>query len=164
VQETPEQSTRKYIRIGGWLLIFCSLLIFAVPLTCIATHMYYVRSFSGVQNAGGFLGAHALVMVLVSGFSMYAGVMLWRLHPRALVVARAYLVTALIVGVFSPLLLLLGPLGAHTSLSPEAQGEFIGSASGRALAPNLAVFFIWWTYLKKSRRVRETFPQTEPRK
>lgn len=149
----PGKDARKS-GVGGWLLVFCILNVFITPAVWIATLVFYFRVASYVEGSGTFLVAQTATTLFVSAFSIYAGVKLWRVDPRGLSIARAYLITALVVSELSPMLLGLVP---NPFLSPEARGGIAGEMSGRLLVPNLFAFCVWWFYLKKSRRVQDTY-------
>jgi hypothetical protein len=145
--------------VKGWLLLLCLLLTIFDPFVVLVT-LFVV---SDGARASYDANPPLFRLILISGvlriglavFSMYAGISLWRIAPRAVSTARRYLASVAFLAVF--LLFLPSLLG----LSNE---ETWGLNQENLLNTLLTVIYAaaWYAYLSKSKRVRATyFPGSE---
>ena len=136
-ESAPQQSSSKGV--GGWLLFFC------VACTIIAP----AKEITQIGDLGSNNKFSILFVLLLAGFESFVGLSVWRVAKKAL----RYLNIFFLVQTCLAVLLILA--GTITLLGSEAVGEseslfldgfrtIIGTA-------------IWWSYFRKSRRVRETF-------
>ena len=131
--------------VGGWLLLFCVGTAILSPLALLA---------DAAQNPTDPLTV--IFDVALAGFSAVVGIALWRVIPHSLGLVRAYFIVLLGVGLLSLAVGLLSNLGSfalqgRSLASPESVETLFG-----AIRP--AIFaVVWWSYFKKSQRVRLTF-------
>jgi Protein of unknown function (DUF2569) len=96
----------------------------------------------------------ALIGTGLACFSVYAGILLWRVVPNAVTVAKRFLMTVLVVE------LLVSAIAASVALSYREWGELLADAVGSALGP-LVYVWIWYSYLSRSKRVAATYGACE---
>jgi len=132
--------------VGGWLLLLCLALTIGIPLLT-AYNWSKVFSF-GFSNFPWFsLG----LSVVMASFSFIAGVLLWKVHPRGLPVAKAYFVTEMALPVFFGARLLIEMLSTRIEMSAWT----IFAAFIRPILMGL----LGYLYLVRSRRVQATYSQ-----
>jgi hypothetical protein len=124
--------------VRGWLLLFCVGAAILSPLFLLA---------EAAENAGD--PVTVVFDIALAGFSVFTGISLWRVSSYALSLVKAYFITFLVIG-FLGLLGSLVPKG-HSVADPEFAETLLG-----AVRPIVFVM-IWWSYFKKSQRVRLTF-------
>ncbi len=139
--------------IGGWLLLFCLSLTFAYP----ASILYRIFSdtiprLTHVQTAAVaiLLSLYSFLFGALAIFSFRAGLRLWLVSPGAVGFARHFLRISLGANIayFIFWILLLRPSQA---LSFARMGWY------HIVGP-LLYFFLWYSYLEHSKRVRATYP------
>jgi hypothetical protein len=96
---------------------------------------------------------NGLCSIGLAVFSIYAGISLWKVFPNGVTTTKKYLGAAFIYSVFS---LFLPHL---ISLSEEVQKE-IGTTSLLNSIVTALYLYAWYQYLKRSKRVRATYPST----
>ena len=148
-------STQGPVGVRGWLLFFClSLTVFSPLLTVVNLVSAYWQTsplfdrFPGLQV---ITLLDALLSVGLTAFSIHAGVSLWKRRPGAVRTTKRYLVTLLAYTAVSCVLPFLAglPRGTHAAMLAEV---------AKGLVRSLVFFGVWYSYLNKSRRVRNTFP------
>jgi hypothetical protein len=93
-----------------------------------------------------------LLDIVVAAFSFYIGLSLWRVGRHALGILRFAFIVMLFVG----LLLILSSIAQNwMAARPRSDPQFWETLAV-ATQPVSSVI-IWWSYFKKSRRVRYTF-------
>jgi len=168
-----------YRGVGGWLALLIFVLIFATPVSLL------VQIIGTLQNAKrpkfdletvvreaqkqpqqppapereaapeqpAFIPGAVSLALIGTGlacFSVYAGILLWRVVPNAVTVAKRFLMTVLVVGLFQTL------IAAGVALSSKEWGKPLADAVGIAFRPLIYVG-IWYSYLKRSKRVAATY-------
>ena len=88
-------------------------------------------------------------------FSIYAGISLWKVLPNAVAIAKKYLGSAFLYSIFSLFLPYL------IGLSEEIRKE-IGATNLLNSFVTTFYLYAWYQYLKRSKRVRATYPETGP--
>jgi len=135
-------STRKPCGIGGWLAFLC------VSLTVISPLVWFGEAVSFFQKDYVVLGFMALGMGVNS---LSTGIYLWRKDPSAIKWVKEYLFVNTVVSV------IISFAGTSGSLDdPHVLGFAIGQAIGVLVAGSI-VAAIWWLYLNKSVRVKNTY-------
>jgi hypothetical protein len=140
--------------VKGWLLLLCLLLTIFDPFVIIAT-LFVVSDGMAARHD---VGRDMFRLVLVTGvlkialavFSLYAGVSLWRILPRAVALARAYLVAVALSSV--ALLFLPALFGRAVTLSKALSQEDIFN-----VMLTVIYAFLWLAYLARSKRVQATY-------
>jgi len=84
-------------------------------------------------------------------FSIYAGVALWQKKQDAVRIAKRYFVTFLLYTVVASALPFMAGL-------PSQANEAMIAELFKDASRSFLFFGIWYSYLNKSRRVKNTFP------
>lgn len=125
--------------VRGWLLFLCISLTIIYPLFGIVDIMF------------AFELLHPLVVLIESSMiaaSIYAGCSLWSIKPKAVKVAKGYLLVALVFGFIS------AAIQSSTNMT-------FGREMFEAAFKGLIYVLIWYPYLIYSKRVRATYPKSE---
>jgi hypothetical protein len=143
----------------GWLLLLCVNLTILDPfanLLNLAIGTHFARPFFD-QNPQlqRLLLINGVCSIGLAVFSIYAGISLWKILPKAVIVAKKYLTAAFIYSVFSLFLPYL------IGLSQEVQKK-IGATSLFNSIITVLYIYAWYQYLKRSKRVRATYPEKGP--
>jgi hypothetical protein len=136
----PAEQTNPELRgVGGWLLFFCVSLTILGPLVNLVEILQNPhQSFLVVFDVG------------MSAFSIYTGAVIWGVRSSALKLVKAYFIVMLAVAALSILGSFRTSLREIQQQSPSQNPIMVGGRIFIAVA-------IWWTYFKKSKRVRATF-------
>jgi hypothetical protein len=129
------------MRIRGWLLLFCGLLLLWQPLSLATTMSGLVDELSA-RGAG--LGIILLARLLGAGLGIAAGLALFQLKPGAVSIAKASLIYSAVVDL----------VDYATPYSPKNLPP--GDATV-ILAVSLLYYTAWFAYLIRSKRVRATY-------
>jgi hypothetical protein len=129
------------LRIRGWLLVLCVLLLVWQPFS-LATMMSGLVDELSMRGAG--LGIILLARLLAAGLGIAAGLSLLQRKPGAVSIAKTSLVfsAAVDVAVYA------------TPYSPNNRPP--GDAT-IVLAASLGYYAIWFAYLVRSKRVKTTY-------
>jgi hypothetical protein len=131
----------KTMRVRGWLLVLCVLLLVWQPLNQGLTISGLVARLS-LRGAG--LAVILLARLLAAGLGIAAGLSLWQVKPGAVTIAKASLVYSALVDV----IVYVTPYSP--SNRPPGDATIILGAS-------LVYYGLWVAYLLRSERVKETF-------
>ena len=129
------------MKVRGWLLVFCGLLLVWQPFNLAMTISGLVDELS-IRGAG--LGVILLARLLAAGLGISAGLALLQVKPGAVSIAKASLLFSAVVDIavyatpYSP------------SNRPPGDATII-------LIASLLYYVAWFTYLLRSRRVRAIF-------
>jgi hypothetical protein len=129
------------MRVRGWLLILCVLLLVWQPLSQGLTMSELVDRLS-LRGPG--LAVILLARLLAAGLGIAAGLSLWQVKPGAVTIAKASLVYSALVDV----IVYVTPYSP--SNRPPRDATII-------LVASLAYYGLWLAYLLRSKRVKETF-------
>lgn len=140
-----EREFRMPSAVGGWLLFFCIVLTFVIPITTVYSTVMALRS--GLDVFGL---VYEFALLALAGFSFAAGVSLWLVLPNAVAIARLFLIAR---AVFA--LLVFGRLLFVTRGSSDLDPNLILDI----LVRPLLFAAVWHSYLARSKRVQETYPQ-----
>jgi ribosomal protein L40E len=125
--------------IGGWLLFFCVTVTLVGPLVNIAEI---------AQNPNDSVTVALDLMLAV--FKIITGVVVWRISPYALKLVKAYFIVTLVISCLS----VVGSLS--TNLNDVAHQSAPSNGLGAGFQGLIGVI-LWWSYFRKSRRVKATF-------
>lgn len=139
-----EQEKRAPSEVGGWLLLFCVVLTFVLPISIVYPTIAALQS--GLDVVGL---VYALVYLAVAIFSFVSGLLLWRVRPNAVTTAKLFLLAQ---AAFALALYLKTLLGSGT-ITPDSAGTL---AVGTVVRP-LLFALLWYSYLRKCKRVQATF-------
>lgn len=144
-------------KVGGWLLFFCVGQTILLPLVSIGRFSMEWTEASPSFEAFPIIRTAFLIDGLMSvgivGFAVYAGARLWGRARGAVKLAKSSLVLQLVYAFaagFIPMVLLsdLGPAVRDAMTQEWTKG----------ITRTLVSFAIWFTYLSRSQRVKQTFP------
>ena len=135
-----EEQTSKYVGVRGWLLFFCIWLVAFIPLF---NFLAVIPVFEQSLNIEKVMSIELLLQIAVLLISMLAGLALWIKMKNAIKIAKIALFT----------ILLRAPVISFAIMDP--------STDMYRLRLNTLVgalyFAIWYSYLKKSKRVKATY-------
>jgi hypothetical protein len=144
------------VGVKGWLLWFCLVLTVFNPLLTVYNLVSgYTQASPLFDRFPGFRVVTILDFVLSAGivcFGIYAGIALWKKRDGAVRTAKGYLQTFLAYAVIESVLPFMAglPSAANEVMLPEVlKSGFRG----------LVFFAIWYSYLNRSKRVKNTFPE-----
>jgi hypothetical protein len=140
--------------IGGWLLLLVVSLTFLNPgVTIYNLYTGYREAHTIFYLFPGLRTTFIIDIILsaaMMSFSLYAGISLWRIKPKAVRVAKKYMTAAAAYALVGAVLPFLAGL-------PARDNESI-------VVPGLVQFFqtliyvgVWASYLNKSKRVASTY-------
>ncbi len=154
------QFTPPLIGVRGWLAVYCAVLIVINPLV---TFYSFFSAHQGIELLRKldqpswsakvleefilFWGVPSFTLV---GFGVVAGILLVRRSRNAVIVAKIHTAAVPTLSVLA----LVASFGVPGS--PEMQGALILGAI-KSLGYSLGYFAIWFTYLCRSRRIKETY-------
>lgn len=130
--------------VTGWLLLLCIGLTLGIPL--LTAYNWSKIIGKGIEP---FPWSSLLISIAMAGFSFVAGLLLWRVHPKAVPVAKAYFMAEMALPIVFGARLLIEMASSRIQMSPWTI---------------FAVFFrpvlmalVGYLYLMKSKRVRATY-------
>lgn len=130
--------------VGGWLLLLCIGLTVGIPLLTAFNWSRIIGK--GIEP---FPWSSLVISIVMATFSFIAGFMLWRIHPKAVPVAKAYFIAEMALPIVFGARLLIEMASSRIEMSPWTI---------------FAVFFrpilmavVGYLYLAKSKRVRATY-------
>jgi len=129
------------MRVRGWLLVLCALLLVWQPLNLGLTMAGLVDELS-LRGPG--LAMILLARLLAAGLGIAAGLSLFQLKPGAVTIAKASLAYSAIVDV------LVYATPYSPSNSPPGDATIV-------LIASLVYYGVWFAYLTRSKRVRATY-------
>jgi hypothetical protein len=129
------------MRVRGWLLVLCALLLVWQPLNLGLTMAGLVNELS---RRGPGLALILLARLLAAGLGIAAGLSLFQVKPGAVTIARTSLAYSAIVDV----------IVYATPYSPNNRPP--GDAT-IILAASLLYYGVWFAYLRRSKRVKSTY-------
>jgi hypothetical protein len=145
---------KNYKGVKGWLLLLCVSMTILTPMTGLVSLMAVSDALKPHFDQDPAL----FNLVLISGicnicllvYSMYAGMSLWRVAPNAVTSAKRYLLVLFHYSFFSIFLPQL------VGLSEKTQTEIYKTSPLFNLIVMLEAF-MWYLYLRKSKRVKATY-------
>lgn len=141
--------------VGGWLLVLCILLTFVIPLLNVAlvglAALDAIGSAVRVPGLVALTVANGIMVVVLVGLSIFAGLSLWlRLETRSVKIARLYFLAFLASKLIAAGLPFV--VGMDSRIAVQVAQATAGGVGGAC-----AFAFAWITYLQKSKRVRATY-------
>jgi len=145
--------------VKGWLLLLCINLAILDPFAnlfnlAIGTHLGrpYFDQNPALQR---LMLINGICSIALAVFSIYAGISLWRVLSNAVTTAKKYLGAAFVYSIMSLFLPYL------IGLSAEMQKE-VGATSLLNSFVTALYLYVWYQYLKRSKRVKATYPAIRP--
>ncbi|GDX11949.1 hypothetical protein LBMAG57_37210 [Verrucomicrobiota bacterium] len=157
--QPPTQPTpNPLVGVGGWLAFFCFILVALNPLLTLFSFFTIHKTIEALRTLNpeaaqvldSFTSFSGVLSFTLAAFSVVAGILLIRRARNAVLIAKIY--TAAVPTV--ALLALLPVFGS--SASPELR-EGMVQGGVQDLIKSLGFFAIWFTYLSRSRRVKNTY-------
>ena len=142
----------EYEGVAGWLLFFCCVLTFFIPISTlyqIITHTIPMISKTHNHKRQILWSVYAALFLGVAGFALVTGVRLWLVCTGAVRLAKIWLLAFLCAHVSYFFLWLVLFRWDRTSSVTKVGWDHV-------VAP-LCSFFLWITYLHHSKRVRDTY-------
>lgn len=149
----------KHKGVRGWLLLFC------VSLTILSPLITVFNIISGYQEVSPYIAVFpglltitiidAVLSIALTGFSIYAGIALWKIRTNAVKIAKKYLLTMLGYSILSAFLPFMAGL-------PSEANQSMISGVAKSLFRAIIYVAVWYSYLNKSVRVRETYDKIIP--
>jgi hypothetical protein len=141
--------------VRGWLLLLCINLTIFSPSSAAHELRVAFEDYHLIQNDNLLSSIYIfiiLIVVLMMCFSFYAGLLLWRVKPKAVKIAKIFLISQFIVSLFICIVfsLIVPRIGIEKII-----GEMI-----RDTIKSLFFFIIWYIYLDNSTRVYNTYAET----
>jgi phage FluMu protein Com len=142
--------------VGGWLLFFCISLTILFPLRSLIAFAdiftFSVPLFPRYTFFAFATGIDVLLRIALTIFSIYTGIALWQRRTGAVKLAKHFLYCWL---GYSGVLIVLQLLFIPTM--PQFRNSTALGIILIEIAKGIFFFAIWFAYLTKSRRVKETF-------
>lgn len=144
--------------IGGWLAFFCVILLVISPG---ANYLYYTETQKSLEEAravnpvlaqqlADFLRPLTLAPLLMIGVSFVTGIMMLARAPGAVLVAKIVTFIPLLVGIGSLLMV-------NNSTLPKEVNDGMRQGAMQDIFRGLVFCGIWFTYLCRSVRVKNTY-------
>jgi Protein of unknown function (DUF2569) len=161
-----EDGAQEHVGVGGWLrfLVFCLVVVGALDILlrgAILVYFVMVPShplFPTVQFPSSFDFVGMFAVSAIDAYGIFVGVQLAKVRPGAVRTAKRFFVVAAVVPcILAVLKVLFWLLEAHGSLRAAAIGHPDNDASISNLVETTASCVIWYAYLSRSVRVRNTY-------
>jgi hypothetical protein len=135
---------------GGWLILLGIVLAIVSPVSFVLLCNTELASLDEIPSLRQFVGTELVIAGLRTALGVVAGLFLWRVWPKAVLLARIYFVFAIAIGWIMAF--------ALPNLAPSDAGV----AGSRSILVQNALWTtlidaIWLGYLARSRRVRDTY-------
>lgn len=145
--------------VGGWLLFLCISLTIITPIVTILSIVFFwieVSPFFLINTQLCTATYFYIGMrILICAYGIHAGSQLWMTAPDGLNLAKTFLWISLAFGVFADFMFVFF---SNLEATPDLPDFGLEMVAGAIKSP--INFALWYGYLKKSKRVRNTFPQT----
>ena len=143
--------------VRGWLLLLCIYLIIVMPLIAILGAIGMLQLAASAPDLRGTLISEGVSALALAGFAAYAGWALYRMRPKAVKIAKAYLITMLVLSILG---LILASAFAVSQAPDNAPLNTLRTSAMVAILWPAILSMAWLVYLQRSKRVRATFPKT----
>lgn len=144
--------------VEGWLLVLCLVLIFGpiayIPYT-FNIETEFQEELYWIPLNETIIYLDLIISILISFFSIYAGVSLWKVRPNATATANFYLNTLLTYVILGFLVIIILTFSSNIPFNNLSQSWF-GYIIKDTISTITFVFIIK-LYLKNSRRVKNTY-------
>jgi len=145
---------RRYRGIGGWLAFLIISLTFLSPLALFSEILreseFWARYFARAPHLFVIIRITNIILGCVIAFSVYAGLSLWREWPKAVKVAKSFLISLFFANIVLPFLPLTVDL-------PESLHDKILDETWYSIPVQLIYPVVWYSYLTFSKRVAKTY-------
>jgi hypothetical protein len=151
--QSPSEASSIPAEVSGWLLALCLILTIVFPATSlyrIISHTIPTAIVAHTPSRILLLSVYSLLFSALAVLSFAAGLRLWLVKPHALGFARRFLLTYLIANAAYLVFWI-------AIIRPTKQVAYAEMGWYHIVGP-AAFVFLWYTYLKHSKRVRDTYP------
>jgi len=153
--QTVPQSISDLLGVKGWLFLFALQLTVLTPIWSLISIARNFNDLSPVMDAfPSVLGGVVIDMIMilsVIGFGIYCGILIFNLKTQAIILAKRYLIVFFIFSILEfPIFI------AFSGLPAEVNKIILGESVG-GIFRALIYVIIWYLYLTKSKRVKNTF-------
>jgi hypothetical protein len=138
----PELSPTGPSGIGGWLAWFAFSLSVLAPLRTIGV----IADMMAIVPAGKLVPAIEIGLAALGVYALVTGILIFAKRPNAIYDAKTFLIVALCLNVVTSIFVLARTQNGTALILPIW---------------SLAYFVIWWQYLSRSVRVKNTFPRID---
>jgi hypothetical protein len=145
----------KYKGISGWLLLLCLTLTVINPLKNILGYASSYRtmiakSYYTVPGIHTFFMLNLCLLTIVIVFSVYAGIMLFKVRPSSVKIAKVFLLFESICSILFSMFPCLAGV-------PQELANSMMIVLLKNTAATLVWNAVWYIYINKSRRVATTY-------
>ncbi len=151
-------SNIKYKGVRGWLLIFvlCSLIFNPVWALIILARVWSNNSANGSPLAGLITSLiQTSIIVVITGYGIYAGSKLNRVQPGAVATVKTYLKLWGLLAIGSAFLAVIEMVAADATNAAVDVSDIAADLSSSVFS--LVSAGVWWSYFKRSKRVAATY-------
>lgn len=141
--------------VRGWLLALCLYLMVLIPALAVLGLIGAWQSAPSSPTLQSALALEAVFELALAAFAFYAGLMLYRLRPNAVSIAKVYFITILTLGLLGLGIVIVASLGQR---SDAVLGNMMRGPAAFAAVREVLLSLLWLVYLERSRRVRATYP------
>jgi hypothetical protein len=141
--------------VRGWLLVLCLYLMALIPALAILGLIGAWQTAPSSPILQSALALEAVFELALAGFSFYAGLMLYRVRPNAVSIAKVYFITILTLGLLGLGIVVLASFGQRSDV---AFSNMLRGPAAFAAIRVVLLSLIWLVYLERSKRVRATYP------
>ncbi len=139
----------QYRGVGGWLAVLIISLTLLSPLALLSGMLkeseYWARYVERAPGLPAIIRISNIMEGCVIAFSVFAGIGLWTKWPKAVRVAKIFLISGLIVSIVRPFL----PLTVNL---PESLHDKILDEVWYSMPPLLIYTMVWYAYLTYSKK------------
>ena len=128
---------KELIGVNGWLLWFCVTFTILSPLNLLRYIVNLAKSETGIS-----LIVSSAVSIAIVAYGIVVGIRLWLIRPNSLKQAKIFLIVSLCIN----LLIIAFSILMGESLSSKIRPTITS-----------VILIIWWSYLRLSVRVRNTY-------
>ena len=155
---TKNSTLQKYKGIGGWLLLFCLILtvfsLIGTLFSIVTTYLEVSKYFAQFPRLLTVTVIDIFLSLSFMTYSIYAGIRLWRIRPRAVHTAKQYIL-------FSLVYVLIASLLSFMAGFPSSVNETLVIGGAKSMFKGIIFVVTWYSYLNKSQRVRATYNDDE---
>ena len=157
-QATSREDERRTDLYGvrGWLLLLCIYLAIVMPVIAILGAIGVLQLATRAPDLRATLISEGVSALALAGFAAYAGWALFRMHPNAVKIAKAYLITMLVLSILG---LILASAFVVSQTPDNAPLNTLRTSAMVAILWPAILSMAWLVYLQRSKRVRATFPK-----
>lgn len=146
-------------KVGGYLLFFSIFLIFLLPFINLPFNIFYFYKISNsLRWYPSLISIYKIVSVasiLIILYGIYVGILIWRVHTKAIIYANRFLNIYLVYSVLT----FFTAMAVIPFKEIQSNNMVLGLFNNlfRVTVFSVLIIIHWKVYLRKSERVKETF-------